>query len=177
MSTLIKTAFRVKSSQGTQAGATQGSPQIQAKDSPKSELRTKPCLRKKPNKKCHNNPAYYKVRSSVGEECRLGFIRCGKRAPLGPLHQPVKFEGAGGGRPGGAGGIVHSRKYLLYLAPREGRERGGECVRVWFLAPRPLPLRSCRDRASPSFPVAASEDASRWRRWWHWGQKHHTQGK
>ena len=98
MSTLIKTAFRVKSSLGTQAGAAQGSPQIQAKDSPKSELRTKPCLRKRPNKKCHNNPAYYKVRSSVGGECRLGLIRCGKRAPLGPLHQPVKFEGAGGGR-------------------------------------------------------------------------------
>ena len=140
VSTLIKTAFRVKSSQGTQAGATQGSPQIQAKDSPKSELLTKPCLRKRPNKKCHNNPAYYKVRSSVGEECRLGFIRCGKRAPLGPLHQPVKFEGAGG-RWRGRGWNSPFAEISPLSCPK-GRERGGECARVWFLAPRLLPLRS-----------------------------------
>ena len=149
MYTLIKTAFRVKSSQGTQAGATQGSPQIQAKDSPKSELLTKPCLRKRPNKKCHNNPAYYKVRSSVGEECRLGFIRCGKRAPsVRSINLSNLRARAGAG--GGAGGIVHSRKYLLYLAPREGREE--ESVRecgFWRLASS-LSALSQRDRAPPS---------------------------
>ena len=140
VSTLIKTAFRVKSSQGTQAGATQGSPQIQAKDSPKSELLTKPCLRKRPNKKCHNNPAYYKVRSSVGEECRLGFIRCGKRAPsVRSINLSNLRARAAGGR--GRGWNSPFAEISPLSCPK-GRERGGECARVWFLAPRLLPLRS-----------------------------------
>ena len=144
--TLIKTAFRVKSSQGTQAGGTQGSPQIQAKDSPKSELRTKPCLRKKPNKKCHNNPARYVRRW----ERNAGLVSFGAANALPSVRSinlsNLRARAAGGG----AGGIVHSRKYLLYLAPREGREE--ESVRecgFWRLASS-LSALSQRDRAPPS---------------------------
>ena len=166
MSTLIKTAFRVKSSQGTQAGATQGSPQIQAKDSLSSELR--------------HVCAKGLTRNVITIRHTIRYVRRWERnaslVSFGAANAPPSVRSINLSNlraralAGGAGGIVHSRKYLLYLAPREEREEESVCeCGFWRLASSSLSALSCRDRAPPSFPVVASEDASR-RRWWHWGQ-------
>ena len=147
VSTLIKTAFRVKSSQGTQAGATQGSPQIQAKDSPNSEL-SHVCA-----KGLTKNviTIRHTIRYVRRWERNAGLVSFGAANAL-PSVRSINLSNlrARAGAGGGAGGIVHSRKYLLYLAPREGREE--ESVRecgFWRLASS-LSALSQRDRAPPS---------------------------
>ena len=142
MSTLIKTAFRVKSSQGTQAGATQGSPQIQAKDSLSSELR--------------HVCAKGLTRNVITIRHTIRYVRRWERnaslVSFGAANAPpsvrsinlsnLRARAGAGGRWRGRGWNSPFAEISPLSCPK-GRERGGECVRVWFLAPRILlPLRS-----------------------------------